>query len=166
MNPVIYFVEDQEALTSYVIIARQEKRFPGCQILAADSIDDVFEWCEHYDGDVIFVVDSRMMSELLPQYLETALRNTGITMEDVSDLIRNEVLTGALGTVVLRYLKPYSRVILLTAFSKKISQIRQNSPVLDRLLKQSIHASLSKTSPETLTQTIQTQLTELSRIRH
>ena len=165
MNPVIYFIEDQEALTSYVIIARQEDRFPGCTILAADSIDDAFEWCEHYDGDVIFVVDSRMISELLPQYLEKALKNSDIAMQDISDFVGNEILTGALGTAVLRHLKPYSRIILLTAFSKKISQIRQNGPMLDGLLGRSIDASLSKTSPEALTQTIQTQLMELSRTR-
>jgi len=165
MNTVIYFIEDQEALTSYILLARDEDIFPGCKILAADSIDNAIEWCGKSDGDVLFVVDSRMSSELLPQYLEKALENSEIKIQDLSDLIADEVLTGTLGTVVLRYLKPDCRTILLTAFSKTISQIRQSHPVLDSMLTKSIDFTLSKTSPEALTEAIMTQLMVLSRVR-
>ena len=165
MNRVIYFVEDQEALTSYVLLARYENRFPGCRIRAADSIDDAIKWCGKSDEDVIFVVDSRMTSELLPEYLEKALENSAINIQELSELIGNEILTGALGTIVLKSLKPNCRTILVTAFSKTISDIRKSHRVLDNMLDKSIDVSLSKRDPEALTEAIQTQLMELSRAR-
>jgi len=164
MNRVIYFIEDQEALTPYILLARQENRFPGCRILAADSIDDVIEWCPKSDENVIFVVDSRMTSEFLSKCLEKALKNSAVNIPDLSELIANEVLTGALGTVVLKSLKPECRTILLTAFFKTISDIRRTQPALDKMLEKSIDVALSKTSPEALTQAIETQLVELSRV--
>ncbi|MBW7988465.1 MAG: hypothetical protein FVQ84_00355 [Planctomycetes bacterium] len=165
MNRVIYFIEDQEALTPYILLARHEDRFPGCRILAADSIDDAIKWCNEYDGEVLFVVDSRMSSELLPKYLEKALEDSGDKIQDLSGLVSNEYLTGMLGTVVLKNLKPNCRTILLTAFSKTISEIRQSHPLLNGMLEDSIDVSLSKASPEALTEAIQTQLMELSRAR-
>jgi len=165
MNPVIYFVEDQEALTSYILLARYEDRFPGCRILAADSIDNAIEWCGKSDEDVIFVVDSRMTSELLPEYLEKALENSGVNIQELSELIGNEILTGALGTIVLKSLKPNCRTILVTAFLKTISDIRKSHRLLDNMLDKSIDVPLSKRDPEALTEAIQTQLMELSRGR-
>ena len=165
MNTVIYFVEDQEALTSYILLARNEERFPGCRILAADSIDGAIEWCERSDADAVFVVDSRMTSELLPEYLEKAIEKNEIKIPSLPDLLVNEVLTGALGTVVLKSIKPNCRTILLTAFFRSISEIRRTHASLNKILQESIDFALSKTSPEALTQAIQTQLMELSRAR-
>lgn len=162
MNVVIYFIEDQEAVTPYILLARQEDTFPGCRILAADSIDDAIEWCERASEDVVFVVDSRMSSELLPEYLEKALENSEIKIESLSDLVGDEVLTGALGTVVLKHLKPNCRIVLLTAFHRRIDEIRGEHPVLDQLLNTSIDLALPKTSPSALTKAIQMQLVELS----
>ena len=165
MNAAIYFIEDQDALTSYVLLARHEDRFPGCRILAADSIDDAIEWSEKSDENVIFVVDSRMTSELLPEYLDKALENSAIDVQELSDLVANEVLTGALGTVVLKWLKPDCRTILVTAFFRTISEFRHDRPLLDKMLEESIDVALSKTNPEALTKAIETQLMELSRGR-
>ncbi len=163
MDAVIYFIEDQEALTPYILVARSEDRFPGCKILAADSIDDAIEWCPKSDAEVLFVVDSRMTSELLPEHLQKVLENSEVKMEDLSDLLTDEVLTGALGTAVLRYLKPKCRIILVTAFHRRISGIRRTHPALDKLLREAIDVSLPKKDPEALTEAIQMQLIKLSR---
>lgn len=165
MDRVIYFVEDQEALTPYIILARREDRFPSCRILAADSIDDAIEWCEQSDAEVLFVVDSRMNSDLLPKYLGKVLKNSQTEMQDLPDLIADERLTGALGTVVLKFLKPDCRIILLTAFFRAIDDIRKTCPILDKLLDSSIDVALSKGDPSILTPVIQAQLMELPQAR-
>ncbi len=166
MERVVYFVEDQDTLDSYIFLARQEDRFPGCTILAADSIDDAIKWCEQSDADVLFVVDSRMNSELLPKYLKKVLDDSQTKVGDLLGLVADEsILSGTLGTAVLKSLKPHCRIILLTAFFKVIDELRRSHPVLNKLLNSSIDVALSKQDPSVLTPVIQEQLIELARAR-
>jgi hypothetical protein len=164
MDRVIYFIEDQEALNPYILVTRYEQKFIGWKILATDSIDKVMEWCERSDAKTIFVVDSRLNSNLLRTYLEKTLlqeeSNSGEN-ESFLELATNDVMIGALSTIVLKKLKPDCRIILITAFFRTIAEIRKKNPKLDEVLKKSIDIALPKTSPEALTEAIQSQITAL-----
>ena len=158
MDRVIYFVEDQEALTSYILLARAEERFPGWRILASDNIDQAIEWCRESDAQSVFVVDSRMISETLSENLEQALKSQEGQFRALDHLLDNDLLTGALGTVVLKWLKPDCRIILLTAFYRTLASLRLEHLVLNELLNESVDMSLPKTSPEDLSKAIESQI--------
>lgn len=168
MARVIFFAEDELALNSFILDARDAQMFPGWDILAGDTIDDAFAWCEEAEPNskAIFVVDSRMTSELLESYLERALAESDISLHDLRELTENEVLTGALGTLVLKWLRPDCRTILVTAFYRTIGQIRAQNRVLDRIFKMSVDRALAKREPAALTQAIRGQIATLETHRY
>jgi len=164
MEQVILFIEDEEALTPYVILARAENKFPGWQIIVKDRIDDTIKWCEQQEANdkkLIFVVDSRMTTDILPEYLEKALTNEKTVREQVSDFISDDRFTGALGTIVLKKLMPGCKTILISAFYRTINEARRRHATLDKTLRKSIDVELPKIGgpEEGLTQAISSQIT-------
>jgi len=161
MERVIFFVEDEMAANSYVVDARTSGRFPGCRIIGRDFVEEALAWSGSPQPPTVFVIDSKMMpTPELKTELKGFLLTQGIGLEEIADG-DIEVLTGALGSLLLRRNMPGCRIILLTAFARTIAEFREKNEKLDRLLHNNINAILPKRDPEALTKCIEEQLASL-----
>jgi len=168
MSKVVYFIEDEDALNSYVFDLRHSDVLGDCRILVADCVEGALKWLDGTTADVVFVLDSRMcMSDGLRNEVEKLLGQYGLQVESIVDLINAkdsrelETLTGMLSSLILKHRLPTCRIILLSAFVRTLDEVRQRSPKLDRLLAAAIDISLPKTDPQGVTKVIKELLATL-----
>ena len=56
MATVVYFLEDDSALNSYIYMAQLQKSFPGCSIIASEYVKDAIDWSKKNNRKVVFVI--------------------------------------------------------------------------------------------------------------
>jgi len=166
MPSTICFVEDEDALNPQILMARDPHRFPGCQVRVFEGLDEAVAWCNKERQAALFVFDSRMyLSEEMRAALDGALRqrNTcakNILMEDDPE-VGQDVLTGAVGTLLVKNLCPDCRIIVVSAFLDKIEGARRKNDALNQLLEKTVQVLLAKSDPSALTQAIGSQLFQM-----
>jgi hypothetical protein len=159
MPPTVYFIEDQDALNSYIIEKRLSGDLGDCRLLAAETPTHALDWCRLHGEPVVFVVDSRLpLSAQLAERLEAFLQPHGIRLDQLPLL---DVMVGTLATLLLRQARPDARIVVLSAFHRTIREVRGEAPVLDALLRQAVDVMVSKADPSDVTRIIKEQLAAL-----
>jgi|WetSurMetagenome_2_1015567.scaffolds.fasta_scaffold29430_3 hypothetical protein len=166
MPSTICFVEDEGALNPQIMMTRDPQRFPGCQVRVFEGLDEAVAWCSKERQVALFVFDSRMyLSEEMRAALNEALCQQNTCVENIlmeSDPeVGQDVLTGAVGTLLVKNLCPDCRIIVVSAFLDRIEGARRKNYALNQLLEKTIQVLLAKSDPSALTKAIQSQLVQL-----